>query len=155
MPSTTEASAGTAPFLQPLMEFWTKSFEQNAAFTQALLAGSREAYDFSALRRRWLDAVAESLDAYLRTPAFLELMRQRFQLLTECKSQGEDLAQELAREAGIPRLPDISGLFERLRSGHKAIRSRLAAIERRLDALEGPRPKRAARGHPTGEQEAP
>jgi hypothetical protein len=141
--------------LQPLIDFWTRSFEQNAAFAQALLPGSPEAYDLSGLRRRWLDSVAESLDAYMRTPAFLELMRQRFQVLTECKSQGEDLAQELARETGIPRMPDISGLFERIQTGQKGIRNRLGAIERRLDALEGQRPKRAARGHTPGEQEAP
>jgi hypothetical protein len=155
MATTTEASGAAAPILQPLIDFWTRSLEQNTAFAQALWTGSPEAYDFAGLRRRWLDAIAESLDAYMRTPAFLELMRQRFQALTECKSQGEDLAQELAREAGIPRMPDISGLFERIQTGQKAIRSRLGAIERRLDALEGQRPKRSARGHNPGEQEAP
>jgi hypothetical protein len=155
MATTTEAGAGAAPILQPFIDFWTRSLEQNASFAEALLTGSREAYDFSGLRRRWLDAVAESLDAYMRTPAFLELMRQRFQVLTEAKSQGEDLAQELARETGVPRMPDISGLFERIQTGQKAIRGRLTAIERRLDRLEGQRPKRAARGHNPGEQEAP
>jgi hypothetical protein len=50
------------------------------------------------------------------------------------------VAQEVAREIGVPRMPDVSGLFERTQIGHEAILARLVAIERRLEALEGKKP---------------
>jgi hypothetical protein len=73
----------------------------------------------------------------MRTPAFLESMRRSHQAIHEFKGNAEDLAQEVARETGIPRLPDLSGLFERIQIGQEAIQARLTAIERRLEALEG------------------
>jgi hypothetical protein len=64
-------------------------------------------------------------------------MRRSHLAVNECKANTEDLAQEVARETGIPRMPDISGLFERIQIGQEAIQARLTAIERRLEALEG------------------
>jgi hypothetical protein len=144
MTRTDETTVETAQFFQPLVEFWTKSFEQNMEFTKTLMESGKQATDTAALRRRWFDALAESFDAYMRTPAFLETMQRNFQALTECKGKSEDLAQEVARELGIPRMSDIGGLFERLQSGQKALRYRLTAIESRVGALENRRHSKAS-----------
>jgi len=101
-----------------------------------MLKQVKEGFDPLALRRRWLDTLAESLDAYMRTPVFLESMRGGLQAVSEHKRTTEDLAQEAAREMGIPRMPDVSGLFERLQIGQEAIQARLRAIEQRLERLE-------------------
>ena len=137
MTATNQSTNGHEAVFAPLLDFWSKALEQGMQPTQAWWEGSRTAYDPAAWRRRWLDALAESLDAYMRTPAFLESMRRSHQAINEFKSTTEDLAQEVARESGIPRMPDISGLFERIQIGQEAIQTRLAAIERRLEALEG------------------
>jgi hypothetical protein len=139
MNQATGCADGAATFVEPLLQFWTRSAQQNVEWTRTLLEGAQEATDFTGHRRRWLDALAESLDAYMRTPAFLEMMRKNFELATEAKSRGEDVAQELARQVGTPRMSDVSGLFERLQIGQKSISDRLRAIEARLDALDGER----------------
>jgi hypothetical protein len=136
MTQTSTSTDGAMPFFQPLMEFWAKSLEQNTELASTLMNGAREATDVASLRSRWLDALRESLDAFMRQPAFLEAMRRNFLVMSEHKSRGEDLAQEMARETGLPRLPDISGLFERIQTGQKTIRARLSSIEQRLDNLE-------------------
>jgi hypothetical protein len=124
---------------QPVFDFWKSCFEQGAGQFQGWLSGAREASDPQALRRRWLEALGQSLDRYMRTPAFLEAMRRNLEMTTQVKSTVEDWARDLSRSTGIPRLSDISGLFARLQIGQEAILARLGAIEQRLEALENKR----------------
>jgi len=126
--------ADTAP--GPLLDFWSKFLEQNAEQTRALLSGFQETCDPAALRRLWLDSLAKGLDYYMRTPAFLETVRRNYEMMTQLKGTTEDFARDVSRGTGIPRITDISGLFERLRIGQEAILTRLEAIEERLDSLE-------------------
>jgi hypothetical protein len=121
---------------RPLFEFWKTYAEQSAEQVRGLMTGAREAYDPAALRRHWLDALSQSLDAYMRTPAFLEAMHRNLEMATQLKSSAEDWARDFSRSTGIPRLSDISGLFARLQIGQEAILARLGAIEHRLEALE-------------------
>jgi hypothetical protein len=130
---------GAESATKPVLEFWTRYFEQASEQTQALLGTAREACDPVALRREWLAGLAEGLDHYLRTPAFLETMRRNFEMMTQLRGTSEDLCRDFSRASGIPRINDISGLFERMRIGQEAILARLEAIEARLIALE---PKR-------------
>jgi hypothetical protein len=125
-----------AAVLQPLFDFWSKSVEQGMEQTKAMLDCMTGACDLATLRRRWLDSLARSLDVYMRSPAFLEAMRRHFDAVTQLHNVTEDWARDAARVAGIPRVPDVSGLFERLRVGQEAILSRLGVIEQRLEALE-------------------
>jgi hypothetical protein len=125
--------------LKPLLDFWSDWIGQSQEQTKALLEGFREVGDLAALRRLWLESLANSLDTYMRTPAFLEAMRQHFEVMTHLKSNAEDTAREVARATGLPRIADISGLFERLQIGQEAILARLAGIEHRLEVLESRR----------------
>jgi hypothetical protein len=76
------------------------------------------------------------MDAYMRTPAFLEAMKQNTDLLVKAKRQADDVAAEIARNANIPTASDISGLFERLHSVEEVILGRLGRIEDRLTTIE-------------------
>ncbi len=136
--STTNHTAPEFPptDFSPLMEFWSGCFGQFTEQSQALLAGMKEASDPAALRRLWLDSLAKSLDYYMRSPAFLDSVRRNYEMVTQLKGAAEDLARDVSRGTGIPRISDISGLFERLRIGQEAILTRLSAIEERLEALE-------------------
>jgi len=136
MTTANQTANGLDPVVAPLIDFWSRALERNAELTAAMLKQVKEGFDPLALRRRWLDTLAESLDAYMRTPVFLESMRGGLQAVSEHKRTTEDLAQEAAREMGIPRMPDVSGLFERLQIGQEAIQARLRAIEQRLERLE-------------------
>jgi hypothetical protein len=138
------AANGVGADFGPLVEFWTKWVEQSAEQTQALLGCFKETADPAALRRLWLDSLAQSLDVSMRTPAFLEAVRRNYEMVTQMKGTAEDLARDFSRSTGIPRISDISGLFERLRIGQEMILARLGAIEERLEALESKRKRNHA-----------
>jgi hypothetical protein len=72
-------------------------------------------------------------------------MHQHLDLTTGLKGHAEEAAHEVAQATGIPRMTDISGVFERVRIGHEAILSRLDAIERKLDALQKPKKRPGTR----------
>lgn len=121
---------------QPLMDFWTDCIEANNEQVKVLLDSMSGQADLGTLRQRWLESLASSFDSYMRTPAFLEGMRKQFEAVTAVKSTAEDLVQEFSRDTGVPRIQDISGLFERLKTTQDLILARLGAIEQRLGALE-------------------
>ncbi len=132
-----ESNPLTAPAgLQPWLDLCSKTIEQNLDLARIWMDAGKQAGDLHAVRTRLLNALRESLDTFMRQPAFLEAMRHNFLVMSEYKSRGEDMAQEFARETGMPRLPDISGLFERLNAVQKSIRTRLVQVERRLSELE-------------------
>ena len=90
-------------------------------------------------QRRWFDAVSKSMDAYMRSPVFLQAMKQNTDAAIKIKQQADDLATEIARNANIPTASDISGLFERLHSVEEVILSRLGRIDERLTSDRGAR----------------
>lgn len=116
--------------------FWTQWLEQSSRGTQALLEVMRAAGDPQQLQRRWLDAVARSLDEFMRTPVFMELLKNNLKAVTDLKSLQDQAVQDAARQFGLPLAVDITGLFERLRSTEQTILDRLKAIEDRLKAIE-------------------
>jgi hypothetical protein len=63
-------------------------------------------------------------------------MKRNFETMAQLKSAQEGLARDVSRSTGIPRIDDISGLFERLQIAHEAILERLRTIEDRLQRLE-------------------
>src|SRR5271166_4933177 len=117
MPSTeskTEPNSSVATDPSTLIaSFWTQWLEQSTRGTQALLEAMQGAGDPQLLHRRWLDAVSRSLDDFMRTPTFLQLLGNNLKAVT-----------------------DITGLFERLHSTEQNIINRLQAIEERLKAIE-------------------
>ncbi len=129
--------------------FWTQWLEQSGRGAQALLermqlpgdpqqvlGAMHAAVDPQQVHRHWLDAVARSIDDFMRSPAFLEIMKQNLKSVTDLKGLQNQVVQGTARELGMPQAGDISGLFERLQSTEQTILNRLRAIEDRLEAIE-------------------
>jgi hypothetical protein len=119
-----------------IASFWAQWLEQSSRGTQALLEVMQAAGDPQQVQRRWLDAVAASLDAFMRTPAFLELLKTNLKAVTDLKGLQDSVVQDAARQVGMPTAADITGLYERLHSTEQAILSKLGKIEDRLKALE-------------------
>ena len=80
--------------------------------------------------------LGRSLDAYMRSPAFLEAMQRNLKVMTDVKSLQDQVVQDVARHIGIPLASDIYGLFERLHSVEQTILKQLKAIDGRLTAIE-------------------
>ena len=88
------------------------------------------------IQRRWLDAVSRSLDDFMRTPTFLELLKNNLKAVTDLKGMHDQVVEDTARQLGMPMAKDITGLYERLHSTEQTILDRLSAIEERLSAIE-------------------
>jgi len=125
------------PLLEPYREFWAE-YVQRASDTARQMFQSATGADADprTWQRRWLEAVGQSVDAYLRSPAFLDAMKQNMDMLIKAKLQADDFTKEFARNANLPTASDVTGIFERLRSVEDAILARLAQMDRRLEAIE-------------------
>jgi hypothetical protein len=131
MSANTESVAPANPFV----EFWANCFERSGNQTQAFLEGM-QAFCPQNVQKRWLEAMSQDLDRFLRTPAFLEAMQRQMKAITDFKALQDQITQDVARQFGIPLASDIIGLFERLHSIEHTIVARLKAIETRLEAIE-------------------
>jgi hypothetical protein len=145
-PSQKAGDAATDP-AAALFSFWTQWMEQSARGTQAVLEAMQAAGDPQQIQRHWLDAVARSIDDFMRTPVFMEAMRQNLKMATDMKRLQDQAIQDAARQFGQPLAADITGLFERLNSTERTIVARLRAIEDRLKALESKLGASPAPGH--------
>src|SRR5271166_2362007 len=135
--SKTNPNSGAAADPGNVMaSFWAQWLEQSSRGTQAILEVMQTAGDPQQFQRRWLDAVSRSLDDFMRTPAFLELMKNNLKAITDLKGLQDQVVQDTARHFGLPLAADITGLFERLNSTEQNIINRLQAIEERLKAIE-------------------
>ncbi len=119
-----------------MTSFWTQWLEQSSRGTQALLEVMQAAGDPQQIQRRWLDAVSRSVDDFMRTPAFLEVLKNNIKAMTDLKALQDQAIQDTARQFGMPLAADITGLFERLHSTEQTILGRLKEIEDRLKAIE-------------------
>lgn len=124
------------PVVQPIMDFWSSYMKQADDATRHLLEGLDDGSAVKGWQRRWMEAVSKSMDAYMRTPMFLETMKNNTNAVVKMKMQADDLAKEMARNINMPTTGDISGLFERLHSVEEVILRRLTKIDERLQSVE-------------------
>jgi hypothetical protein len=136
MTAETNTQTTTDPAMT-VIAFWQQWMEQSSRGTKALLDALDSASDPSAVQKRWMDAVSENLEGFLRTPAFLEMMKRNLKAMTDLKMMQDQIIEGTAGQLGLPLAKDITGLFERLSSMNHAILDRLSAIEARLDSLDG------------------
>jgi hypothetical protein len=129
-------SAAVADPVTAMAGFWSQWLEQSTRGTQALLEAMQTAGDPQQIQRRWLDAVSRSLDDFMRTPSFLELLKNNLKAVTDLKGLHDQVVEDTARQLGMPMAKDITGLYERLHSTEQTILDRLSAIEERLKAIE-------------------
>lgn len=134
--SPTNGQPTADPIWQPFSEFWNrwveKSDEVTRQWTQQVLRQDK----LEEWRRHWLEAVSQSCEAYMRSPAFLEAMKHQADATVKMKAQVNDVAREAARNLDIPTAGDISGLFERVHSVEETLISRLERIEEKLARID-------------------
>jgi hypothetical protein len=136
MSTKLETNESADPVLAPFSDFWADYFKRTNETTRQFLDDVQENANAKSWQRRWYDAVSKSLDAYLRSPTFLQAMKHNTETAIKVKQQTDDVVSEFARNANLPMASDISGLFERLHSVEAAILDRLGHIEKRLEAIE-------------------
>lgn len=129
-----------------LASFWAQCFELSDRQAQAVWEVMQKACDSQPVQRlwldavevqrRWLDAVAQSVESFLRTPQFLEAVKQNLKVMTDLKVFQDQFVKSAARQVGLPLADDISSLFERLNSIEREVLTRLGAVDSRLKAVK-------------------
>ncbi len=151
---TNEGVSSTADPARDFLEFWRNYFEQTAIQTRILLEGMQGGKSLDQLHNQGLATLSQSLDGFMRTPAFLEALKQSLKRMIDLKLMQDQVAQTVSQQTGLPLAADITGLFERVHSAEQTIMKQLALLDDRLKAIEktlnsgpvekSPRRKRAA-----------
>lgn len=134
------------PLLRPLMDYWTAYSRQLNEAAEAVSQRASSSEEDQTQGREWLDAASESIDAYLRSPLFLGLLKNHLDTLIALKQQSNALGEMAAATGGLSS--DTRGASEIVRClGHlestladrlSRLEQRFDAVERKLDALGGP-----------------
>ena len=83
-----------------------------------------------------LQSLSQSLDGFMRTPAFLEVLKQSLKRMIDLKLMQDQVAQTVSQQTGLPMAADVAGVFERVHSAEQTILKQLAKLDDRLQAIE-------------------
>jgi|GEM_PF-817628 len=128
-------SSATDP-ARDFLEFWKNYFEQTAIQTRIVLEGMQGGKSLDQLHSQGLASLSDSLDGFMRTPAFLEVLKQSLKRMIDLKQMQDQVAQTVSQQTGLPLTADITGLFERVHSAEQTILKQLAVLDDRLKAIE-------------------
>jgi len=133
----TNAEAGSAADpARDFLDFWRNYFEQTAIQSRILLEGMQGGKPLDQLHNQGLESLSQSLDDFMRTPAFLEALKQSLKRMIDLKQMQDQMAQAVAQQTGLPLAADVTGVFERVNSAERTILKQLAVLDERLKAIE-------------------
>jgi len=118
------------------LEFWRNYFEQTAIQTRIFLEGMQGGKSLDQLHTQGLESLSQSLDGFMRTPAFLEVLKQSLKRMIDLKQMQNQMSQSIVQQTGLPLAADVTGVFERVHSAEQTILARLAMLDDRLKAIE-------------------
>jgi len=158
-----EGAYSAADPARDFLEFWKNYFEQTAIQTKILLEGMQGGKSLDQLHNQGLASLSESIDGFMRTPAFLEVLKQSLKRMIDLKQMQDQVAETVAQQTGLPLKADVTGVFERVHSAEQTILKQLAMLDDRLKAIEkmlnsGPAEKNPKRKRATtkdGSDDAP
>jgi len=133
---TNEGVSSAADPAREFLDFWRNYFEQTAIQTRILLEGMQGGKSLDQLHNQGLASLSESLDSFMRTPAFLDSLKQSLKRMIDLKQMQDQVAQTVSQQTGLPLTADITGLFERVHSAEQTILKQLVMLDDRLKAIE-------------------
>jgi len=133
---SSEGRISAADPARDFLEFWTNYFEQTAIQTRILLEGMQGGKSLDQLHTQGLESLSQSLDGFMRTPAFLEVLKQSLKRMIDLKQMQDQMSQSVAQQTGLPLAADVTGVFERVHSAEQTILKQLAKLDDRLKAIE-------------------
>lgn len=135
-PTEEEGPTSTTDPALDFLEFWRNYFEQTAIQTRILLESMQGGKSLEHLHSQWLTALSKSLEDFMRTPAFLEVLKQSIRRMIDLKLAQDQMTRSMPPGAGRSQAADVAGVFDRVRSAEQKVLTRLTGIEDRLAAIE-------------------
>ena len=90
-------------------EFWKTYFEQTAIQTRTLLEDMQGGKSLDRLPARGLESVSQSLDGFMRTPVFLEVLKQSLTRMIDLKRMQDQASQTIAPATSAAEASEPSG----------------------------------------------
>ena len=91
------------------------------------------------MQRAFFDTMAKQADEFLRSPQFLNMMKQMMDQSMAFKQQVDRFITEAYRGAQMPAQADMQDLTGTLHGIEERLMSRIEELERRLEEAENPR----------------
>ncbi|HWT78035.1 MAG TPA: hypothetical protein VN648_04455 [Candidatus Methylomirabilis sp.] len=135
-PDKSNQGVSSADPARDFLEFWKNYFEQSAIQTKIFLEGMQGGKSLDQLHNQGLASLSESLDGFMRTPAFLEVLKQSLKRMIDLKQMQDQMSQSVAQQTGLPLAADVTGVFERVHSAEQTILKQLAMLDDRLKTIE-------------------
>ena len=148
---------GTTTAVDPardFLEFWRNYFEQTAIQTRILLESMQGGKSLDQMHSQWLGSLSQRLEGFMRTPAFLEVLKQTIRRMVDLKVAQDQMTHSSPSRAGLPMAGDVTGVFERVHSAEHTVLTRLDPARRTpqgdreggcdLGGEEGPETERGA-----------
>lgn len=134
--NTNEAVGSAADPAQDFLEFWKNYFEQTAIQTRILFESVQGGKSLEQLHNQGLESLSQSMDSFMRTPAFLEVLKLSLKRMIDLKLMQDQVAQTVSQQTGLPMRADVTGVFERVHRAEQTILNQLAKMDDRLQAIE-------------------
>lgn len=131
-----ETAASLDPLLQPFLNYWSRCTDQASSANKSVLEEFASGVDPNVLQRQWLDAVSSSMEAYLRSPYFLQMLKTQIDTMIEVKRRANELSKKVTPNAGHAPTSDLAQVLKRLRSAGRSPLLELEQIRRQLEAME-------------------
>lgn len=121
---------------KPFLDFWKGYLDRLDEPTRKLLETFTGTSDPSKFTPEMLEAASKSMEAYMRSPSFLQAMKQGIDKIIQTKRQMDALNPEIAAQLGLATANEFHQLADRFKHVEQSIGSRLRNIEIRLAAIE-------------------
>jgi len=129
------ASSATDP-AQDFLEFWKNYFEQTAIQTRILLDSTGTGKVLDQLQIQGLESLSQSVDSFMRTPAFLEVLKLSLKRMIDLKIMQDQAAITVSQQTGLPMTADVRDVIEQVHDAEQTILKQLAKLDDRLQAIE-------------------
>jgi predicted nucleic acid-binding Zn-ribbon protein len=136
MSDQSKAAGEMDPLVRPFLEVWSSFLVQTGESARKLLESYDRSGNVGQLSRERLDSAREKMDDYLRSPEFLNAMKQNIDVMIKTKRQLNDLYRELAPHAGGAASGEFQELSEGLRAAGESVRARLSEIEKQMATVD-------------------
>jgi hypothetical protein len=137
--STNQSDEGVSSATDPardFLDFWKNYFEQTAIQTRILLDSTGAGKALDQLQIQGLESLSQSVDSFMRTPAFLEVLKLSLKRMIDLKLMQDQAARTVSQQMGLPMTADVRDVIERVHDAEQTILKQLAKLDERLQAIE-------------------
>ena len=117
-------------------KLWLDSFANTASIWSQFSPSSPPSDELRKMRGGMMQVLAETWDAYLRTPQFMEIMKASLNGALDLKRLARDGLNRVHEQFEIPHKEDIDGVLLAIRHVERRLLDRLEGLDDRVANLD-------------------